>query len=343
MTPNNHADDPYFTTLESILRVSLAGFGGALAGLSFARRGRLAAASSAATSAANRSSGVSNTRRSGSGSRIVVSNASLGGSTTASTNNVGKKRLQRQLTPIVRTIPPSTKPYVDRELPVAWALACMTFAGIVEGTRIISPTSMIWKSTTDDNSSKSTSSDCAETTPFMQLMNEKEMHSSMVTISDYMVGGAVAGAIFKGSAVRSTAGAKMDASIIMGISASRNSPIRGRAMSGILPGAVLGLLAGVAIVAMDHAQVFVIQYLDHGGDDDDDGVYHEIEVGLEIPDDIKAMSNEELMKSIENLKTSMSDTSRQKDDVEQVPGARTDENNEVRDLISMLGFRPYPS
>ncbi len=321
------------------MRVSLAGFGGALAGLSFARRGRLAAASSAATSAANRS-GASNASGSGGGcGGRVVSNASLGGSTASSTNNVGKKRLQRQSTPIVRTIPPSTKPYVDRELPVAWALACMTFAGIVEGTRIISPTSMIWKSmngesTTDDNIGRSSATDCKETTPFMQL----------VTISDYMVGGAIAGALFKGSAVRSTAGAKMDASI-MGISAPRNSPIRGRAMSGIFSGAALGLLAGVAIVAMDHAQVLVIENLGHGEDDDDgdDGVYHEIEVrGLEIPDDIKAMSNEELMKSIENLKTSMSDTSRQKDDVKELPAAGTDEHNiEVRDLISMLGFRPH--
>lgn len=317
------------------MRVTLAGFGGALAGLSFARRGRLAAAASAVSSAASSSITSGNSSR-------IVSGASLAGSTTPSTNNIGKKRLQRQLTPIVRTIPPSTKPYVDRELPVAWALACMTFSGVVEGTRIISPTSVVWEliygeSKADESSNYGDvkKSNFDEAIPFLKSMNENVLKSSMVAISDYMIGGAIAGAIFKGSAVRSSAGAKMDTSI-MGMASSS-----GRAISGIFPGAALGLFAGVAIVAMDYAQVLVKERLGHGEEEEDDEhVYHEVEVEMQIPDDIKAMSNEELMISIENLKNSMSDTSRQKDDIELTS---SDDHKEVRDLISMLGFRPHRS
>ena len=36
--------DPFFSTLESVMRISLAGFGGALAGMSLARRGASASA-----------------------------------------------------------------------------------------------------------------------------------------------------------------------------------------------------------------------------------------------------------------------------------------------------------
>jgi hypothetical protein len=338
------------------MRVTVAGFGGALAGLSFARKGRLAAAAaSAAASAASRSSTSSASASAINSSSRIVSGASSVGSTTSSTNNsIGKKRLQRQITPIVRSIPPSTKPYVDRELPVAWALACMTFAGIVEGTRIISPTSVVWElvhgETMIDESSSSGSHDDddtvmhddEETIPFLQSINAKLLNSSMVTISDYMLGGAVAGALFKGSAVRSSAGAKMDASI-MGISSttfSTHSTVRGRALSGIFPGGALGLLAGVAIVAMDHAQILAEENLGHRYESDDDDVYHGVDVEMEIPADIRAMSNEELMQSIENLKNRMSDISREEDNIELTP---KDGRTEVRDLISMLGFRPHRS
>ena len=47
LIPGGNAHDQYFSALYSIGRVTVAGFGGALAGLSFARRG--AAAASAAS------------------------------------------------------------------------------------------------------------------------------------------------------------------------------------------------------------------------------------------------------------------------------------------------------
>ena len=40
--------DPFFSTLESVMWISLAGFGGALAGMSLARRGASASASASA-------------------------------------------------------------------------------------------------------------------------------------------------------------------------------------------------------------------------------------------------------------------------------------------------------
>lgn len=225
---------------------------------------------------------------------------------------------------------------------MTWALACMTFAGVVEGTRIISPTSVVWELINGESKEADSSNDgdvkesnVDEAIPFLQSMNENVLKSSMVAISDYMIGGAIAGAIFKGSAVRSSAGAKMDTSI-MGMASSP-----GRAISGILPGAALGLFAGVAIVAMDHAQVLVKERLGHEeGEAYGEHVYHEVDVEMEIPEDVKAMSNEELMISIENLKNSMSDTFRQKDDIELTS---SDDHKEVRDLISKLGFRPHRS
>ena len=45
--------DPFFSTLKSVMRISLAGFGGALAGMSLARRGASASASAIARRVAN--------------------------------------------------------------------------------------------------------------------------------------------------------------------------------------------------------------------------------------------------------------------------------------------------
>lgn len=303
------------------MRVTLAGFGGALAGLSFARRpgAAVAVGSTAVKQAASTLTKTSHAAKS-----------SIGG---------GKNRLKRQR-PIIRTAPPSTKPYLDRELPVAWAMACMAFAGTIEVTRLMSPTSFAWEIMRGETD---TGEECDDTKENNQteLESVPSLDPSMTTISDYLIGGAIAGAIFKGSAVRTSTGARIDASI-MGKSPASNLRAIGRPLSGILPGAALGLLAGVAIVAMEHAQVVVQENLGHLDDNDVDELPDALEQGEEespIPSDIKAMTNEELAKSIEDLRGSI------KPQNESGESVKTEEEGqkEVRDWISALGFKPYPS
>ena len=72
--------------------------------------------------------------------------------------------------------------------------------------------------------------------------------SALCAISDYAIGGAVAGAVFRGSAVRTRLGARGISSAVGG-----GRPF----LSGILPGAVLGLSAGIAIVALDRARILL--------------------------------------------------------------------------------------
>ena len=72
--------------------------------------------------------------------------------------------------------------------------------------------------------------------------------SALCAISDYAIGGAVAGAVFRGSAVRTRLGARGISSTVGG-----GRPF----LSGILPGAVLGLSAGIAIVALDWARILL--------------------------------------------------------------------------------------
>eukprot|EP00591_Stephanopyxis_turris_P004673 CAMPEP_0195534360 /NCGR_PEP_ID=MMETSP0794_2-20130614/42239_1 /TAXON_ID=515487 /ORGANISM="Stephanopyxis turris, Strain CCMP 815" /LENGTH=105 /DNA_ID=CAMNT_0040667183 /DNA_START=38 /DNA_END=352 /DNA_ORIENTATION=- len=89
----NH--ETFVRMMESLMHITLAGFGGALAGLSIARR-RGSVAQATATMAR----------------KTVVSKE--------------KKTM-----------------YVDNDLPVTWAVTCLTFAGIFEFTRLMMPTSLM--------------------------------------------------------------------------------------------------------------------------------------------------------------------------------------------------------
>ena len=163
-------DDPYFSTLESVMRVSLAGFGGALAGLSFARRGAAA--------------------------RQVASHLSK--VKTPSQLGTKKPRLQKQR-PIIRSMPPTTTPYVDRELPTAWAVACMSFAGIVEVTRKISPTTFMWELIHHFEDESESETEKIKDCDIKAQANNEQLDPSVANISDYIIGGIFAGALFKGS------------------------------------------------------------------------------------------------------------------------------------------------
>jgi len=295
----NNGDDPYFSTLESIMRITLAGFGGALAGLSFARR-RGGTAITAATRQATKNE----------------QSAKLLG---------GKKRLKQQ-TQIIRSTPPTTTPYQDRELPNAWAIACMSFAGVVEVTRKLSPTTFGWELARELK---------VEGTP-------ETLDSSITQISDYIIGGAIAGALFKGSAVRTKAGARLDASIMgNNLSTSSNSTLKAitRPLSGILPGAALGLVAGISMIALNHAQIMVEEKFGNKEDNDNDEVIVDSQDETIIPQDVKLLTNEELMKEIEmiksgNIQTSQVDSTSEKEGMD-------DEHKQVHDLLYGLGFRKH--
>lgn len=300
----NNGDDPYFSTLESIMRITLAGFGGALAGLSFARRRGGSAIAAAATRKATKNE----------------QSAKLLG---------GKKRLKRQ-TQIIRSTPPTTTPYQDRELPTAWAIACMSFAGVVEVTRKLSPTTFGWELARELK---------VEGTP-------ETLDSSITQISDYIIGGAIAGALFKGSAVRTKTGTRLDASIMgNNLSTSSNSSLKAitRPLSGILPGATLGLVAGISMIALDRAQIMVEEKFGNKEDNDNDEVLvdrQEDDTTI-IPQDIKQLTNEELMKEIERIKSGNIPTSQIDRSTADNIEVMDDEHKQVHDLLYGLGFRKH--
>ncbi len=240
--------------------------------------------------------------------------------------------------PIVRRTPPSSRQYVDRELPAAWAMACMAFAGIIEFTRMVSPTSVLLNSysmmargnDTEDSLEHETEvkneNDSGITVEKNDKNDENNLNfaqqnlgdncrQSLTKISDYVIGGSIAGALFQGSAVRTRAGARIDASLV-GLSSTAmgnaRGVLRGKPLSGLIPGAALGLMAGFAIVSVDILQEKAVKYFESDGhgsnvDENDDSAMENVQekkIAKEeaIPEDIRRMSNEDLLKSIENLK-----------------------------------------
>jgi hypothetical protein len=386
------------------MRISLAGFGGALAGMSLARRGASASASAIARRVANSpvvpppgavlpaaaADATAKTKNGGAKASAAVA-AVVAGS--------GKRRLQRQQTIVRASPPPAALPhrYSDRELPTAWAVACAAFAGVVEFVRAVSPSAVVrdlllapppsatmgggdgdgggeeerrttTPTTSDEDDDDDDDGDGIASSAYGWSIIPLDP-SALCAISDYAIGGAVAGAVFRGSAVRTRLGARGISSAVVG----GRRPF----LSGILPGAVLGLSAGIAIVALDRARIllderFGVRPDPRRGDDDDDDDDHDYttvdssslaeRADAQIPADIRAMSNEELAKSIESLRRgddagggggsssssspsiSSSSSAAEPSRLEDV-GATTDDEGgeETRDLFSAIGFRPHPS
>lgn len=326
MSTDDDANPHIMATIESLMRITLAGFGGALAGISISRRGGLANASQQAQTLAKK----------------VASNS----------NNVIKQtRTQRRQA--IRSAPPVLRPTIDRELPTAWAVACMAFAGVVEFTRLVSPTTFVSQFITLPLQLESSGQDIQ-----LESVQKKDGEATVTanpamkygsTIIDYTIGGGIAGALFKGSAVRTPTGARLDASIMGNYSASSSvsTAIKGKPLSGILPGAALGLLAGVSIVTMEYAQILIEEKFGVEDDVNTDTIAEVAPVitNDDIPADIKAMSSEELAASIESLRSGRvesKEVKRVKDEKVQEEESNNTEN-EVTDLIYSIGFRPHQS
>ncbi len=340
MSEDDNITNPHImATLESLMRITLAGFGGALAGISISRRGGLGS-STTATAAANKLQAL--TTKS---------------ATTASSSNV--KRLSRQQRrQAIRSAPPVLRPTIDRELPSAWAVACMAFAGVVEFTRLVSPTTFVSQFVTTPSLEEGEGDEATEDSKAILGNEEETIKQYGTTIIDYMIGGGIAGALFKGSAVRTPAGARIDASImgsssISSTATSSLNAVKSRPLSGILPGAALGLLAGVTIVTMEYAQQQVEETF---GEDvvDEETDINEENVSKnnndDIPEDIKAMTTEELLASIQDLKSGRDESinHHQGKEVQGEPDAEQIINNvstagKAPDLLYSLGFRPHSS
>ena len=201
-------------------------------------------------------------------------------------------------------------PYaVDRELPAAWAFVCMSFAGIIEFTRIVSPSKLsvdlVSKFNAHEDKEKEPVAESQARSTFLSKsfswLSKSNTQSALQTVADYTIGGAIGGAFFTGSAVRTPAGRKIDAAIL-------GAAIRGGGLlAGLLPGAGLGLLAGVTIVSIDYATEMLEERFGEA-DEQLDELPEQNEMvqiqnnGEPVPESIKAMSNEELARAIEELK-----------------------------------------
>ena len=124
-------------------------------------------------------------------------------------------------------------------------------------------------------------------------------------------------------------------------SSNLNAIKKGRPLSGILPGAALGLLAGVSIMALEHAQALVEKKF--GQSLPNSELIEQHTNDTTIPDDIKQMTNEELASAIEELKRGNREKVQATDTSKAVNEVKVDEREVVPDLISELGFRPHIS
>ena len=298
------------------MRITIAGFGGALAGISISRR----------------SGGVGGLAKS---AQVMAKKA-----TAPNKNVIPQTRTQRRQA--IRSAPPVLRPSIDRELPSAWAVACMAFAGVVEFTRLVSPTTFVSQFINAPPLKIESDDDPSTIDPLK--------YGS--TIIDYMIGGAIAGAIFKGSAVRTPAGARLDASIMGNYSASSvSTAIKGKPLSGILPGAALGLLAGVSIVSLEYANMVIEEKFGVEDDNNTDDNIAELvapkQINDDIPADIKAMTSEELAASIQNLRSGIVESHEEEQRVEGKAQEQEEQSNttedKATDLLYSIGFRPHQS
>ena len=337
MSDDDDITNPHMmATLESLMRITLAGFGGALAGISISRRGGLGTAAQQALTKAS-------------------------ATTPSSSSNVIKQSRQ-QRRQAIRSSPPVLRPTIDRELPSAWAVACMAFAGVVEFTRLVSPTTFVSQFivTTPSLVEGEGDNEATENSKNILVNKEETIKQYGTTVIDYMIGGAIAGALFKGSAVRTPAGARVDASImgsssISTATSSSLNAIKSRPLSGILPGAALGLLAGVTIVTMEYAQKQVEEKFGEDVVVDEETDLNEENVPKsnkdDIPEDIKAMTTEELLASIQNLKSGRDEQSsnhqgkeaKGEPDTEQISINNVSTTGKAPNLLYSLGFRPHSS
>jgi hypothetical protein len=271
------------SVMESVMNITLAGFGGALAGLSVSRRrGTMGIQSLTQT--------VSKSNKHRTASKVKNHN---GGSTSGHKKDGRSPLLQRGAA------------YMDNDLPVTWAVTCMTFATIVECCKQSSPTSQILNYTSYILSNKNDEGS-TKLTPWKV---DKDLH----VIGDYTFGGAMAGAIFKGSVIPSSkAKIPQQMATQRAAKASATAAARtGSIMGGLATGAAMGFLAGVTVFGLSKLEQYAEDRLGEEGPEDE--TILEEEEGAEEnsskrensedEEDLTRLSTEELQNRIDELRS----------------------------------------
>lgn len=285
--------------MESLMNVTIAGFAGALVGMSLARRRGAGGLMNGSATAIIRT-------------RTPSSSSSSISSTSSATTN-GSNTVRNRATP-----------YIDHDLPIQWAVTCLTFSGIVEFSKLSSPSTSIMNllsnnsnavkvepgesfnvaqgvpieavddmpnnldkntldSTTtlskleqetdfrihDENIDDSTTgisphakneilqswSSSPKKLHHIQSHYEDWTHTAIRLIGDYTIGGAIAGALFKGKPIRTQAAIKLSK---LGGHHHGGGMIMPRPsiIAGLIPGATLGFLAGCATFGVEMLRRF---------------------------------------------------------------------------------------
>ena len=153
--------------------------------------------------------------------------------------------------------------YGDPSLPTAWALACMCFAGVVETTQLVSPMTPIltflYKGQLAGEDvfvvveAAAATTTKAATNRSIAIGDRKEETEPIdnpywyvpyvKTVGDYAIGGAGAGAIFRGMHVRSLQ--------------SRAPVVAPKILAGLGPGLALGVIAGCSVCVSTYVDVLM--------------------------------------------------------------------------------------
>ena len=166
---------------------------------------------------------------------LNVSIASLGG-VIAGMSIARRQNTSLQLTKL--KLKKHTAAYIDHNLPSKWAVACGSFVGVIDlFVRWICPVSVSLDHLNDHAD---------------ENVKESEGVTNIIgTIGDFTCGGAVAGAIFRGSAIQSASLKRF------GPKVNLTHPRFQGFLSGLFPGMMLGLLAGIGSVSFTYLEKYV--------------------------------------------------------------------------------------
>lgn len=238
---------------ESMVRVTLAGFGGSLVGLAHERQMQqqeeMSKHSSSSLSAENK-------------------NPQKYPASTAAASST-KQPTQSRTAPPHRHAPPSVThrrmlmvSKNARSLPATWAISCTFFALILEVSRVMSPTNMLWQLADEtknpDRNEAATIVLSSSSGKQSEAFSSKEvmMRMALTGFGDYTLGGAVAG-LAGGMAYR-TRLAQQQLAPYTNMTLPKSQQ-RGFLLWGMGVGMALGMLAGLTQASIDVGNMYMEQ------------------------------------------------------------------------------------
>lgn len=273
---NNMANDgvDYDRFMESVVRITAAGFAGAMIGLSYQKR-------AAGSKFFQRSILHPNSRKSAPTIAVARANAN---STSVARINKHVARKSPSTAPTLRSAPSGGSGLpVDTNLPLQWAMSFGAFVSILETSRFWSPSTLAMKHLYDDDVGDrggDTSTSLRETvagakndeevtqepqletatataleTRTLLLLSERQQHSVAI-IFDYTLGGVVAGMAGDMSKRRQPPGSSSTTQLQLPSSIA-NRGRRSLLLSGIGTGVMLGFIAGACQAGLEVAEEYV--------------------------------------------------------------------------------------